>query len=145
MGAANGPLMPDEHFVDSTDVSTQQFDWGTLKWMATPDHNGSGRFSAGVVQLEPGKGHELHTHPESDEILYVVSGEGEQTVAGETREVSAGEMIFIPEGVEHGTVNTNWEPLKLLAVYAPPGPEQQFADLPECEIIPPGELPTRDD
>ena len=25
MGGANGPLMPDEHFVDSTDVSTQQF------------------------------------------------------------------------------------------------------------------------
>ena len=145
MAGANGPDMADEHFVDSTDVSTQQFDWGALKWMATPDHNGSERFSAGVVKLEPGKGHELHTHPESDEILYVVSGEGEQTVAGETREVSAGEMIFIPEGVEHGTVNTNWESLKLLAVYAPPGPEQQLADLPECEIVPPGELPTRDD
>ena len=136
--------MTDEYFVDSSDVSTQQFDWGTLKWMATPDHNDSGRFSAGVVQLAPGKGHELHTHPESDEILYVVSGEGEQTVAGDTREISAGEMIFIPEGVEHGTVNTNWTPLTLLAVYAPPGPEQQLAELPECEIIPPGELPTRE-
>ncbi|PSP70178.1 cupin, partial [Halobacteriales archaeon QH_6_68_27] len=64
---------------------------------------------------------------------------------GETREVSAGEMIFVPEGVEHGTVNTNWEPLRLLAVYAPPGPEQQLADLSDCEIVPPGELPTRDD
>ena len=66
--------------------------------MATPDHNGSERLSAGVVQLEPGKGYELYTHPESDEILYVVGGEGEQTVAGETREVSAGEMIFVPKG-----------------------------------------------
>ena len=134
MAGANGPDMADEHFVDSTDVSTQQFDWGALKWMATPDHNGSERFSAGVVKLEPGKGHELHTHPESDEILYVVSGEGEQTVAGETREVSAGEMIFIPEGVEHGTVNTNWEPLKLLAVYAPPGPDRKSTRLNSSHI-----------
>ena len=52
MGGANDLHMSDEYFVDSTDVSTQQFDWGTLKWMATPDHNGSERFSAGVVQLE---------------------------------------------------------------------------------------------
>jgi oxalate decarboxylase/phosphoglucose isomerase-like protein (cupin superfamily) len=136
--------MSDQYFVDSEDVSTQVFDWGTLKWMATPAVNGSERFSAGVVQLEPGKGHDLHTHPDSDEILYVVGGEGEQTVAGETREVSAGRMIFVPAGVEHGTHNTGWETLKLLAVYAPPGPEEQLAELPECTVLPAGELPVRE-
>jgi len=136
--------MADRHFVSSEDVSTQQFGWGTLKWMATPDVNDSERFSAGVVQLEPGKGHELHTHPDSDEILYVISGEGEQTVAGDTREITAGEMVNVPAGVEHGTVNTGWETLTLLAVYAPPGPEDVLADLPDCTIVPAGEIPTRD-
>jgi oxalate decarboxylase/phosphoglucose isomerase-like protein (cupin superfamily) len=135
--------MSDERFVDGEDVPTQVLDWGTLKWMATPEYNGSERFSAGVVQLEPGKGHELHTHPDSDEVLFVISGHGEQTVAGETREIAPGEMIFVPEGVEHGTINTGWETLQLLAVYAPPGPEQELEDLPECEVLPPGELPER--
>jgi len=137
--------MTGKNFVSGEDVSTQQFDWGTLKWMATPDVNGSERFSAGVVQLEPGKGHELHTHPDSDEILYVIGGEGEQTVDDETREVGPGEMVYVPAGVEHGTTNTGWATLQLLAVYAPPGPEDVLADLPDCEIVPPGELPTRDD
>jgi quercetin dioxygenase-like cupin family protein len=105
---------------------------------------GSERLSAGVVQLEPGKGHELHTHPDSDEILYVVGGTGEQTVDGDTRDVGAGEMVYIPAGVEHGTVNTGWETLTLLAVYAPPGPEDVLADLPDCTIVPAGEIPTRD-
>ncbi|AUV83739.1 cupin [Salinigranum rubrum] len=132
------------HYIEPDDVDTQQFDWGTLKWMATPEVSDSERFSAGVVLLEPGKGHELHTHPDSDEILYVVSGTGEQTVAGDTREVGAGEMVSIPAGVEHGTVNTGWETLKLLAVYAPPGPEDVLADLPGCTIVPAGEIPTRD-
>ena len=136
--------MSEENFISSDDVSTQLFDWGTLKWMATPDVNDSERLSAGVVNLEPGKGHDIHTHPDSDEILYVVSGEGEQTVADETKEVGPGEMIFIPAGVEHGTINTGWETLQLLAVYAPPGPEDVLADLPECEIVPAGEIPTRD-
>ncbi|WP_123535692.1 cupin domain-containing protein [Halosimplex salinum] len=137
--------MSEEYFVESGDVSTQQFDWGTLKWMATPDVNGSERLSAGVVQLEPGEGHDLHEHPDSDEILYFLAGEGEQTVAGDTREVSAGEMIYVPEGVEHGTRNTGWETLKLLAVYAPPGPESELAEMPECEVLPAGEIPARDD
>ena len=137
--------MTDKKFIDSEDVSTQLFDWGTLKWMATPDVNGSERFSAGVVQLKPGKGHDLHEHPDSDEILYVVSGEGRQTIAGDAREIGAGEMIYIPAGIEHGTINTGWETLKLLAVYAPPGPEDVLADLPECEIVPADEIPSRDE
>lgn len=131
-----------QYFVEADDVESQVFDWGVLKWLSTPEVTGGERFSAGVVKLEPGKGHERHTHPESDEILYVVRGEGEQEIADESRSIAAGDMVFVPEGVEHGTVNTGWEPLLLLAVYAPPGPEEVLRDLPECEIVPPGELPT---
>jgi oxalate decarboxylase/phosphoglucose isomerase-like protein (cupin superfamily) len=130
-----------DYFVEPTDVESQVFDWGVLKWLSTPEVTGGDRFSAGVVKLEPGKGHERHTHPDSDEILYVIRGEGEQEIADETREIEAGNMVFVPEGVEHGTINTGWEPLLLLAVYSPPGPEEVLGDLPECEIVPAGELP----
>lgn len=133
-----------EYFVEPDDVESQVFDWGVLKWLSTPEVTGGEQFSAGVVKLEPGKGHERHTHPDSDEILYVVRGEGEQEVADETREITAGEMVYVPEGVEHGTVNTGCEPLVLLAVYAPPGPEKVLGDLPECEIVPAGVLPTKE-
>lgn len=131
-----------QYFVEPDDVESLAFDWGVLKWLHTPDVTGGDRFSAGVVKLEPGKGHERHTHPESDEILYVLRGEGRQEVGEETREIAAGELVFVPEGVEHGTVNTGWEPLLLLAVYAPPGPEAELRELPECEVVPAGELPT---
>lgn len=131
-----------EFFVEPSDVESQVFDWGVLKWIQTPEVTGGDRFSAGVVKLEPGKGHDRHTHPASDEILYVIRGEGKQEVADEIRDISTGEMVFIPEGVEHGTVNTGWEPLLLLAVYGPPGPENVLRDLPGCEIVPAGILPT---
>lgn len=137
--------MSDENFVQGDDVPTQVFDWGTLKWMTAPDVNGCERFSAGIVNLEPGKGHDLHTHPDSDEILYVISGEGEQTVAGDVREVGPGEMVFVPKGTEHGTINTGWQTLQLLAVYSPPGPEAELAEMPGCELIPAGETPARED
>ena len=133
-----------EYFRTPEDVESQVFDWGVLKWMAAPETSGAGRISCGVVKLEPGKGHERHNHPESEEMLYVVRGEGEQEIAGETREVSAGDMLFVPQGVYHGTVNTGWEPLVLIAVYAPPGPEEQLRAMPGCTVVPAGELPTRE-
>lgn len=130
-----------EFFIEPDDVESLTFDWGVLKWMSTPDVTGGERFSAGVVKLEPGKGHERHTHPDSDEILYVVRGEGKQEVADETQDIAMGDMVYIPEGVEHGTINTGWEPLTLLAVYAPPGPEKVLRDDPESQIIPAGKAP----
>jgi mannose-6-phosphate isomerase-like protein (cupin superfamily) len=73
-----------------------------------------------------------------------VSGEGEQTIGGETDDISSGEMVYIPAGVEHGTANTGWDSLELLAVYTPPGPEDVLGDLPECTIVPAGEIPTQE-
>jgi oxalate decarboxylase/phosphoglucose isomerase-like protein (cupin superfamily) len=134
-------MVAEKRFVRSDDVETIQLDWGTLKWMNTPDVTGSEEFSAGVVVLEPGKGHERHTHPDSEEILYFLSGEGEQTVADEKRTVGPGEMVFIPAGVEHSTMNRSWEPLRFLAIYGPPGPEAEIRDLAEATIFPPGAFP----
>jgi len=136
-------MAADQRFVQPDDVETIQLDWGSLKWMNAPDVTGSEGFSAGIVVLEPGKGHERHTHPDSEEILYFLSGEGEQTVADEERSVSAGEMVYIPSGVEHSTINTSWEPLRFIAVYCPPGPEAEIRDLDEATVFPPGEIPDR--
>lgn len=134
-------MVAEKRFVRSNDVETIQVDWGTLKWMNTPEITGSEAFSAGVVVLDPGKGHELHTHPDSEEILYILSGEGEQTIAGEEQLVGPGEMVYIPAGVEHSTMNSSWEPLRFLAIYGPPGPEAEIRDLAEATVFPPGEFP----
>jgi oxalate decarboxylase/phosphoglucose isomerase-like protein (cupin superfamily) len=134
-------MVAEKRFVSPDDVETIRLDWGTLKWMNTPEVTGSAGFSAGIVLLEPGKGHERHTHPDSEEILYFLGGEGEQTIADEKRTVEAGEMVHIPSGVEHSTINTSWEPLRFLAVYSPPGPEAEIRDIEGAEVFPPGEYP----
>lgn len=135
---------PKRRFVSPDDVETQVFDWGMLKWLSEPRVTDADRFSAGVVILAPGKGHERHNHPGVEETLYVISGVGEQMIdeGGEIHKpISAGMLIHIPADIYHSTVNTGWEPLKLLAVYSPHGPEALLRAMPECTIIPPGELP----
>jgi oxalate decarboxylase/phosphoglucose isomerase-like protein (cupin superfamily) len=129
------------YFVLPEQVETQVFDWGNLKWMSAPNVTGAQKFSAGVVLLAPGKGHITHNHPGTEEILYVVSGYGRQRVADEETDLRPGMLVFIPEGVDHSTMNTGWETLKLIAIYAPPGPEMALRELPDCRVLPPGELP----
>jgi len=125
------------------DVETQVFDWGTIKWTSTPKVTNAERFTFGIVILLPGKGHTKHNHPGVEEILYVVSGKGEQYVEGaepERTEIRAGDTIHIPPDVYHETINTGWEPLVLVAVYAPPGAEEDLRKIAD-KVLPPGKNP----
>ena len=136
--------LPGLRFVRSSDVETQVFDWGTIKWMSEPRVTDTTRFTMGVVLLQPGKGHARHDHPGCEEILYVVSGRGKQMIdiGGERWEpIGEGDVVHIPADIFHATINTGWEPLKMVAVYCPPGPEVILRTLPGCRLIPPGELP----
>jgi oxalate decarboxylase/phosphoglucose isomerase-like protein (cupin superfamily) len=45
-------------------------------------------------------------------------------------------MIHIPADVFHETTNTGAGPMRLLAVYSPPGPEALLRSLPGCRIEP---------
>ncbi len=130
----------DRRFIETQHVETQVFDWGRIQWMSEPRVTGSQRMAAGIVTLEVGKGHERHTHPSEEEILFVLEGEGTQMVdvdGEERRQVSPGTMIHLPPGAYHSTVNTGSKPMKIFVVYSPSGPEAFLRSLPGCRIEPP--------
>ncbi len=139
---SNEQAMPGLRYVEPEEVETQVFPWGTIKWLSEPKVTNAQNFSMGVVLLNPGQGHDRHNHPGVEEVLYVISGEGEQMVNDEPpRPVKAGTSIHIPADVYHSTINTGWEPLKIVAIYSPHGPETLLRDLPDCQTLAPGELP----
>jgi quercetin dioxygenase-like cupin family protein len=111
--------------VDPNSVPGQSFEWGLIKWFVTPDRTEGSGLTFGEVVLLPGKGHDRHNHPDSEEILYVLSGEGKQMVNDEEPfPVRTGDTIHIPKAVFHSTVNTSWAPMHLLALYSPGGAEK---------------------
>jgi mannose-6-phosphate isomerase-like protein (cupin superfamily) len=62
----------------------------------------------------------MHTHPDSDEIMYCV-GRGECIMGDERTKIEMGSVIVAPRGVEHECRNTSQtETLKLFCVYLPP-------------------------
>jgi oxalate decarboxylase/phosphoglucose isomerase-like protein (cupin superfamily) len=129
--------------VDPHAIPTQTFEWGSIKWLVSPETYEDAGLTFGEVVLLPGKGHDRHNHPESEEVLYVLSGEGEQVVDdGEPFPVKPGDAIYVPLGVFHSTLNTGWEPMRLLALYNPAGAEKALATLPDFREEPPGFLPT---
>ena len=57
------------------------------------------------AHIEHGSGHPFHTHPEMDEIIYVLEGEMEQWIEQEKRIMKPGDSLLIPRGVVHGCYN----------------------------------------
>lgn len=128
--------------VDPKKYETQTFDWGVIKWLVSPDNTPGANITFGQVVLLPGEGHTRHNHPQSEEILYVLSGTGRQMVDDQPEfEVRAGDTIYIPTAIYHSTVNTGWEPLVLLAIYNPGGAERDLRNLPDFKSVPVGGAP----
>lgn len=125
------------------EVPTRTFDWGSIKWLVTPHLDQGAGLTTGEVIIQPGKGHAPHVHPAEEEVIYVISGEGEQTVGetGEAFPIREGDAVYVPANTLHSTYNTTWRPLRLVVVYTPGGAETGLDQLPDARILDPGTPP----
>ena len=73
-----------------------------------------------LMTLPPGEdiGAEVHEH--NDQVLIFLEGTARAEVAGESREVTAGDLVVVPAGTEHDFTNTGDGPLRLVTIYGPP-------------------------
>lgn len=123
----------------SEDVDRLVFDWGRVAMLSEERVTGARSFSFGVVELEVGRGHTRHNHPDADEVIYVLSGTGEQMLDDRPAvEVTSGDCIWIPQGVYHATVNRGDDRMRLLVVYSPAGAEGALRRDPGVRIEPAG-------
>jgi len=122
----------------AAEVETISFNWGVIRMLSEPAVTGAHRHSFGVVELAPGSGHDRHNHPGTEEVIYVVEGEGQQMVDDQPPiPVGPGACIFIPDDVYHSTLNTGSVPMRLVVVYSPAGAERLLREIPGCRISPP--------
>jgi len=70
----------------------------------------------GEAEFAPGAVYVEHRHP-APEIYYVISGEGEWAVNGETFTVGPGSTIYTPPEGLHRMENTGDEPLRTIWVW----------------------------
>jgi quercetin dioxygenase-like cupin family protein len=100
--------------------------WGKHWWLSEPGLTGTNRLALVRVTMPPGAGHQFHTHPELDEIIYVIEGVAEQWVDRERRRLKSGESAYIPKSVVHATHNPTKRPLTFLAILSPASSKSPF-------------------
>lgn len=70
-------------------------------------------------RLEPGQDVTPHFHRETEEVYYIIEGEGVMTVGSEKRGVSAGDAILIPLNAIHSLENTGSASMRIVLVCGP--------------------------
>ena len=106
-------------FVTTREARVFNAPWGKHWFLAEPDLTGEAGLLLVRVKMPSATGHQFHTHPESDEIIYVIDGVAEQWVDRQKRRLKAGDSAYIPKGVVHATHNPTKRPLTFLAILTP--------------------------
>ena len=92
-----------------------------LRWLVSQTTLQAKHCSACVIRVAPGdKVRPAHSHPNGEEVIYIVSGSGRVLVSGEVQAVSPGSAVLFPQGAVHMLHNTGIEEMKVVCFFAPP-------------------------
>ena len=106
-------------FVIAAEVELKVDDIGASRWLSGPLTTGARQLTVIEVNLDPGKGHNFHKHPDQEEVILVIGGKIEQWVDREKRVLSPGDSAFIPADVVHASFNAGEQPAKIVAILGP--------------------------
>jgi mannose-6-phosphate isomerase-like protein (cupin superfamily) len=73
-----------------------------------------------AMTLQPGEDIGAEVHPDNDQVLLFTEGSVRAEVAGETRDVAAGDLVVVPAGAAHNFTNTGDRLVRLITIYGPP-------------------------
>lgn len=109
------------NIVNEADIPEVDVPGRKLRWLFHPENGIARHCSMNVVVIGPGQTvRPAHSHPNGEEIVYAVSGNGEVLVEGEVGLLSTGCAVLFPAGSVHMVRNPGSEPLKLACFFAPP-------------------------
>jgi mannose-6-phosphate isomerase-like protein (cupin superfamily) len=92
-----------------------------LRWLVADDRIKAEHCSTCVIRVAPGdKVRPAHSHPEGEEVIYIISGSGRVLIDGEVSPVRAGSAVLFPQGKPHMLHNTGAEEMKVVCFFAPP-------------------------
>ena len=106
-------------FVTKAEALKEEYKGRTNYWLTRPELTGAKDLQVCEATLPAGEGHAFHTHPELEEMIYVLAGEVEQWVETEKRVLKVGESAHIPAGVVHATFNASGADATILAILSP--------------------------
>lgn len=89
----------------------------------------NGAFAMFEAYVPAGNGPPPHVHLREDEMFYVIEGEFEFNVAGESKRLGAGDFLLGQRGVPHHFKNVGGSAGRMLITVTPAGFEGFFAEI----------------
>ncbi len=95
-------------------------DSSIIRELMHPHVHGNKNQSLAEAIVPPNSKTLLHLHRTSEEIYYILEGEGRMFLGDRVFMVSKGDIILIPPKMPHGIANTGTSLLRLLCCCSPP-------------------------
>jgi len=104
-----------------TEVDALDLPGRRLQWLVNNGGIPAAHCSVCRILVAPGdKVSPAHSHPNGEEVIYIMSGSGRVLVAGEVAPVSAGSVVLFPKGAIHMLHNTSAVEMEVVCFFAPP-------------------------
>ncbi|QHN04212.1 cupin domain-containing protein [Granulicella sp. WH15] len=106
--------------VDETSIEALDLPGRMLRWVVTAETTNAQHCSMCVIEVQPGQTVKpAHSHPNGEEVIYLLSGSGRVWIEGEIGSVKQGCAILFPQGKIHMLQNTGNEVMKVACFFAP--------------------------
>ncbi|HXJ42333.1 MAG TPA: cupin domain-containing protein [Bryobacteraceae bacterium] len=91
-----------------------------LSWIVNEELLGAKHCSSCVIRVEPGQTvRPAHSHPNGEEVIYIIRGNGRVMVEGEVSPVREGTVVLFPQGKVHMLQNNGTEEMKVVCFFSP--------------------------
>jgi mannose-6-phosphate isomerase-like protein (cupin superfamily) len=96
-------------------------DWHQLRAHILMDAGelGSRNMSVTWIEVPPGTSEEMRSHEEAEQVYVVTRGNGTMSAAGDTQELSAGDLVLIPPATDHSIANGSDGEFACVSVQSP--------------------------
>jgi putative monooxygenase len=98
-----------------------------IKHLCAPWTLGAKNVWVGVIDYDPQRTSNMHSHEEQEEVFYCISGSGEIIVDGEKQTLEPGTTVYVAPRKMHQIINNTNEVLKVLSAVSPPFQPEQYA------------------
>jgi len=107
--------------VDETSIEALDLPGRDLRWLVTQESTGAKHCTMCVIEVQPGQTvRPAHSHPNSEEVIYILQGSGRVMIDGVVEPVKAGCAVLFPKGAIHMLRNSGDELMKVACFFAPP-------------------------
>ncbi len=91
-----------------------------MRWLASEDSLRARNLSVCIIRVMPGETvRPAHSHPNSEELIYIITGSGKVMIEKEVGDVRAGSAILFEQGKLHMLKNTGNVEMKVICFFAP--------------------------